>query len=326
MLEDATPGTPVRDAERWAVDARLQEAVGAAELTLTDYEDRVSRAYAVQSRAELAALMSDLPVPAPEPAAPGGRPRPRRSITVMGGDVLTGPVVPGQDVEAYVLMGGSSLDLRRADLPSRVDVRAVALMGAVEILVPRGVVVHLTGAALMGSRDVTVDPARPRAPEVHVSAWALMGGVEVGHGDDARAVEVTADPRPVVAARPPVSRLRRGLTALAVVAGLALAGYGVAQLEGGSTFGDSVVQAEPGQDVDVGTLFGNVIVVVPDGTFVTSGGFVVFGDRTCEACAGGTAAGGSVEIDGFGLFGDITILDGTQYRQLLDEERTDRAG
>lgn len=185
----------VGDSERWGVDARLQQAVGDGLLTLAEYDERAGLVWQARTRQELEAVTRDLPAPAAAPVPAGReerggrRPRARRVLAVMSGDELTGPVAEGQAVEAYALMGGAAVDLRRDDLPAHVQVRAVAVMGGVEVVVPRGVSVQLTGLSLMGGRTLNdLDPPRPGAPVVHVSGWALMGGVVVGHGPSDRAV------------------------------------------------------------------------------------------------------------------------------------------
>ena len=61
------------DADRTAVAAVLGEHMAAGRLTVAEYEDRLSRAYAAKTYGELDALTTDLPgsVPAPrQEAAP----------------------------------------------------------------------------------------------------------------------------------------------------------------------------------------------------------------------------------------------------------------
>ena len=187
----------VGDAERWAVDARLQQAVGDGMITLAEYEQRAGQVWAATTRGDLDLVVRDLPAPAPVPApAPAGPVRPRRTLALMGGDELRGPVAPGQGLEAYAVMGGALVDLRRDDLPAEVRVRAVAVMGGIEVLVPRGVEVHLSGLSVMGGRELRLDAPRPGAPVVHVDAYAVMGGVEVKHGKESERVDAVPVPHP----------------------------------------------------------------------------------------------------------------------------------
>ena len=334
----------VGDAERWAVDAQLQQAVGEGLLTLPEYEERAAQVWASRTRGELETVTRDLPIPPPAPAparvehAGASSGRARRAVGVMSGDRLSGPVAPGQPVEAYALMGGVVVDLRRDDLPSHVHVRAVAVMGGIEVLVPRGVEVHLSGASLMGGREVKVDVPRPGAPVVEVQAYALMGGVEVKHGGAPRPDEQPAavahevpPPRTAVAAplhtgsaplhagsravaRTARPRRRRGIGELLLLAALLGGGVAASQQDVAAVFGSSVYHASVGEDVDVAALFGSVTVVVPDGAQVRSNGVVVFGSADCDACGAGGGPG-SVGVDGNGAFGSIEVLDETMYAQ-----------
>lgn len=328
-MPDGDLGLRIGDDERAAVDARLQQAVGRGQLTLLEYEERSAQVWRAATRGELDATTHDLPsAPAPAPhlsAPPAGGWRPRRVLAVMSGDELSGPVQPGQDVQAYTLMGGAVVDLRRDDLPAVVHVRAVAVMGGVEVLVPRGVTVHLSGASLMGARQATVDPPRPGIPVVEVQGYALMGGVDVTHGPPvptrgsvrldkapARAL-VPAQAGPVAVARPQRRRTGRRSVVLGAVALVAL-GVGVPAVvsaDDTAVFGSQVVHARPGQDVEVGVLFGSVKVVVDDGVPVDKAGGMGFGSTECRACDG-NGSGPVVHVHGRGAFGSIQVVRSSQ--------------
>jgi hypothetical protein len=80
------------------------------------------------------------------------------------------------------VMGGCVLDLRAAQLSTPVTtITAVAIMGGVEVIVPPGVHVEMSGLPLMGgfSNRVREVDLPPDAPQVHIHGLALMGGVEV---------------------------------------------------------------------------------------------------------------------------------------------------
>jgi hypothetical protein len=57
----------------------------------------------------------------------------------------------------------------------------VAVMGGIEITVPEGVEVDMTGFAFMGGRELKVAdvPVLPGSPVIRVRAYAVMGGIEV---------------------------------------------------------------------------------------------------------------------------------------------------
>ncbi|OAN40649.1 hypothetical protein [Mycolicibacterium iranicum] len=73
-----------------------------------------------------------------------------------------------------------------------------------------------------------------------------------------------------------------------------------------SAFGSATVTVPPEQDhVDVTTIFGSMVVVVPDGVRVNPTGTVLFGSVNCEnACR---SSGPEVTDDVTGAFGSVAI-------------------
>ncbi|MEC3953862.1 DUF1707 domain-containing protein [Nocardia sp. CDC153] len=77
------PDVRVGTAEREQAAAALGEHFAAGRLDVTEYDDRVGRAYAAKTAGELAALFGDLPrpqPPAPQVLAPTPVPAPRRPL------------------------------------------------------------------------------------------------------------------------------------------------------------------------------------------------------------------------------------------------------
>jgi hypothetical protein len=187
-MSELTPERRVGDRERRAVDDQLMAAVGDGVLTLAEYDERAEMLWRARTRIELDRLVADLPS-TPRPAAPvvpgGSRPPARRIVAVMSENRLATPVLPGQDVTGWSVLGKVVLDLRRDDLPDQVHVRARTLMGEVEVLVPPGTTVHLSSASVMGERKVEVDDGGT-GPVVHLDAVAVMGSVKVTHGKGVR--------------------------------------------------------------------------------------------------------------------------------------------
>jgi len=228
-LEPSRPDeVRVGDAERRAVDARLQEAVGAGVLDLHEYDERAALAWSARTRGDLALLTRDLPgscaggmqsgpdqvvSPAVVPWVAGdpAGPRARWGVAVMSGAEVAGVVAPGQPTRVVALMGGATVDLRRVDLPPVVDVQAVPVLGGVEVFVPVGARVECSGFSVLGGRDERLCPARADAPLVRVRACSLMGGVSVSHGPTRARVETgeTAAALGVAAAGLPGHRRRR---------------------------------------------------------------------------------------------------------------------
>lgn len=86
------------------------------------------------------------------------------------------------------IFGGASLDLRQAQLdPDGAQIETFAAFGGVDVIVPRGWRVTVSGMPLFGAFEDNVDksaPIEPGAPMLRVSGVVLFGGVEVKHQPD----------------------------------------------------------------------------------------------------------------------------------------------
>ena len=80
------------------------------------------------------------------------------------------------------VMGGAKLDLRHAELEAlETTLTIFAVMGGVDVIVPEGVNVEVTGIAVMGAKNENVShaPARPGSPLIRIDVFAVMGGVNI---------------------------------------------------------------------------------------------------------------------------------------------------
>ena len=318
-MDDTTPELRVGDRERRAVDDELMAAVGDGVLTLGEYDERSARLWACRTRRELDVLVADLPSHRPPPARPvsqdGAPPAPHRVVAVMSEESMTAPVLPGQVVSGYAVMGSVVLDLRRDDLPAEVRVLARAVMGEVDVLVPQDASVHLSGASVMGERKVEVEGGR--GPVVLLDAVAVMGTVKVTHGagrplpsGSTIAPRTSArTERPGLAKRI-AAKLGGSLLTLALLGGVV--GVVASGTDGRAVFGSTVTRVTEG-DTAVSVLFGNVQVVVPDDARVDPGGLVVFGSTDCQDACDGSGDGPVIDLRAIGGFGSVEILTESEY-------------
>jgi class 3 adenylate cyclase len=170
-------------------------------LTLDEFSERVGEVFAARTQAELDAALRDLPIPAP--VAEAGttldeyRRKPvRMTIGIMNGTQQKGRWRVGEETVAVAIMGGVVLDLRKAEIDGPVvTINAVAIMGGIDIIVPEGIAVELTGLNLMGAKEVRISdaPRLPGTPVIRVDAFVLMGSVVVRN----------KNPRPSSSARLP---------------------------------------------------------------------------------------------------------------------------
>ncbi len=112
----------------------------------------------------------------------GGTPGSTNAIAIMGGATRDGKWVVPAKFQAIAIMGGIELDLTSASFAApEATIEAYALMGGVEITVPPDITVVVHGGAFMGGfGDSVHQQGPPGAPVLHVTGFALMGGVDVG--------------------------------------------------------------------------------------------------------------------------------------------------
>ena len=160
-------------------------------LTMDEYADRVGLVLASRSPSELALAVDGLPITSSATTsteAPvsrrAGKSSPSSStmVAVFGGSRHVGRWRVPSHVRAFGLFGGTVIDLRGAstDQPE-ITITALALFGSVDVIVPEGVDVDLSGISLFGGRrlDVADVSVLPGLPAVHVRAFVLFGGITI---------------------------------------------------------------------------------------------------------------------------------------------------
>lgn len=106
-------------------------------------------------------------------------------LAVFGGTTRKGRWRPARCTRAVALFGGIALDLREAVLPPGItEITIVTAWGGVDVTVPPNLHVVISGTAVFGGFDQSVDggaapPATPDAPALHIRGVAFMGGVDI---------------------------------------------------------------------------------------------------------------------------------------------------
>lgn len=109
-------------------------------------------------------------------------------VAIMSGVKRSGEWMPPDVLHVVAVMGGVELDFRRAVLPPGVtELRIAAVMGGVNIIVPRDVDVEVTATAFLGGVDqappgeepAATDALPERRPLLVVGGFAIMGGINV---------------------------------------------------------------------------------------------------------------------------------------------------
>ena len=183
MADERDPAPPelrVSDRDRDLVVDQLHRHVIDGSLTLDEFTERVGSALEARTRGELEAVTFDL-APAPMAATRSARAR-RWVVAVMSGSQAKGRWRVGGSVTAVAVMGGCELDFRKAEIDApEVHVTALAVMGGIDIIVPEGIAVELTGLPVMGGKQLKLAdvPFLPGSPVISVRAFPIMGGVMV---------------------------------------------------------------------------------------------------------------------------------------------------
>lgn len=186
---DHTPEIRASDAEREYVVDVLRGHCSEGRIDLDEFSERINRVYAARTIGELSAITSDLPVPVSYStmATTGSdtsrtRKAVRWTVAVMSGAVRKGRWRVEGETTVIAFMGGANIDLRDAEIHGdEITIRCIAVMGGIEVIVPEGIAVHVSGIPFMGGfEDKTADvPVLPGSPVVKITGLALMGGVDV---------------------------------------------------------------------------------------------------------------------------------------------------
>jgi hypothetical protein len=171
------------DGDREAVAARLHDAVGDGRLTLEEFGERLDQVYAARTRGALAQLTADLPAI----GLVGGPGKLRRvMLAIIGDSRRAGPQPLEDEITAIALLGDAVIDLRGARATSQeITIRAYALLNDVDVIVPKGVAVELSGVAVVGDiRNMTRPvPAGTGRFVVKIDGHAVLGDVQVFHSN-----------------------------------------------------------------------------------------------------------------------------------------------
>ncbi len=196
-MTDLPGGTDPRDLrasdhDRDRVAEVLRQAAGDGRLTLDELDERLTAVYAAKTYGDLEPITRDLPIGGPPAAAVnaapdaaagriGGRPTSSVGVGIMGGFSRKGAWVAPREFTAVACWGGGEIDLRDARFAEpEVTIRAFAVMGGVNVIVPEDAEVDVRGIGIMGGFDDRASGrGAPGAPRIVVTGLAFWGGVGV---------------------------------------------------------------------------------------------------------------------------------------------------
>jgi hypothetical protein len=178
---------PLTDEDRRTAIERLHLANEEGRMDLAEVVLRTEAIRRAATGKELATITTDLPdirssTPASPTVAAASEGRRRKwAVTIFGDVEQSGAWRAGEHLASGTLFGDVELDFRKASLTSgEAQVTAVTPFGDVEVVVPPGVDVEVTGFTLFGSKRVRVEgPVGPSSPVVRLRAFTVFGSVRV---------------------------------------------------------------------------------------------------------------------------------------------------
>ena len=178
---------PVRratDRDRSSTIDILRQAVASGQLSLQEFDDRSSRAWAAAATMDdLAGLIDDLQEPeptSPSPAVPVAA-RKNTDVAFFGGTERAGHWLVGPRYFPIAVFGGIEIDLRYARFTGdSATSTCYAVFGGIDIIAPPGMTVVVRGHGVFGGFDVEGEPnSQTLSPTVYIEGLAFFGGVDV---------------------------------------------------------------------------------------------------------------------------------------------------
>jgi hypothetical protein len=162
-------------------------------IDVEEFEKRLGLAHESVNRESLKSLIRDLPVLRDDTSAESAgsdstvawnRGRVKKNdtmIAVLGGVERGGAWIPARYTKIFAMMGGVDLDFTDAKFPpGTTELDIFCLMGGVDIIVPKGVNVEISGIPIMGGfEDKVGHGGYEGGPTLRIRGVAIMGGVEV---------------------------------------------------------------------------------------------------------------------------------------------------
>lgn len=190
----------IDDFQRMSVDdlrveviGLLKQAYADGRITVETLERRLKDATGASDKEALLVLISDIPEPErngtyksksdeDQPWLYNERvPRESQSFfAILGSANRTGRWQPAQTISCASILGHIKLDFREAEFPrDGIRINGGCIMGNIEITVPPGINVDLSGIPLLGSMDNKSGSGDSGAPSIAIKGIAILGSVEV---------------------------------------------------------------------------------------------------------------------------------------------------
>ena len=134
---------------------------------MPELQERLGAAYAAGTGTELAIILQDLRVSAPQPGdLAGAAPTSVRDVGIIAGFRRTGRWMVGRTFRGLAVIGNGEIDLRQARfIDGETTIHATAIVGDITVVVPEDADVHIGGTGIIGGFDHHDEgPGTPGAP------------------------------------------------------------------------------------------------------------------------------------------------------------------
>jgi hypothetical protein len=170
----------VSDDDREQAVVALREHLLAGRLTLEEFSERVEATLRARFGEELARVQEDLPEVFTKTGGSSRRPA-RLTAALLGHVARRGRLRLRGWAVAASAFGDLDFDLREATIDQRQSaVTVLAAFGNVDVYVPEGVNVDVSGLTIIGHRrDWGRDVGAPDAPAVHVRVLGFAATVDI---------------------------------------------------------------------------------------------------------------------------------------------------
>jgi len=162
---------------------KLEYNYAHGEISLDELEKRMEKAVNANQREDLEVLASDLINPQSEQSREvyGDDESEETIVGFLSGINRKGKWKPARRIKVLVFMGGVDLDFAMADLlPGTTEIEFFCAMGGIDIRVPEGINVDLSGLPLLGGIENKLSGEfHPGNPTIKVHGTVIMGGLDV---------------------------------------------------------------------------------------------------------------------------------------------------
>ncbi len=173
------PQDPIEEHERQSAVSRIQRAMADGQIEFEELDDRFDLVFRAQTRAELSAVVGDLPGPATPPPRVPSQPIAKTSSTVFGDVKVGGWIDVDTDLKYTTVFGDIVLDLSSAELPSEITVTTFSLFGDATVIVPDGTRATIEAFQIFGERRSVLSPPYPGAPTITVKSTTIFGDAKL---------------------------------------------------------------------------------------------------------------------------------------------------